>query len=117
MSAKVTVICASRCRTYSLRRNLAERKVREGAFRWVNKFTIEEVPLTHAALKDAQQRLAYFSGPLGVGNALPFSRVQNPLKRPDPLHYPIPAAGAHTRPFHVYLINKSFPAATTCSAL
>jgi hypothetical protein len=39
----------------------------------------------------------FWDGPLGVGNLMPFARVQNPLMHPARLHYPIPAAGAHDR--------------------
>ena len=32
-------------------------------------------------------------GPLGVGQAIPFSRVSNPIVAPSKLHYEIPRAG------------------------
>lgn len=46
VSAKVTVLCVAR--TYQLKRNLADRKVRRGGFRWLDNFTIEEIPRDQA---------------------------------------------------------------------
>jgi hypothetical protein len=39
------------------------------------------------------------------GNVLPFARIQDRLRKPHRLHYPIPAVGAHNRPFWVREVN------------
>ena len=94
MSAKVNVVFLSGGR-FQLKRNLAERRVSRGGFRWKDRFTIEEI------------RLKLVDGPLGVGNALPFSRVQNKLLKPERLHYQIPAVSAHARLLRVRDVNKA----------
>lgn len=38
--------------------------------------------------------VGFYDGPLGVGNALPFSRMQNRMMAPAKLHYETPPAGA-----------------------
>jgi hypothetical protein len=50
-------------------------------------------------------RKALWDGPFGIGNVLPFTRVQNKLRAPDSINYPIPCAGAHTRMLQVRLVN------------
>jgi hypothetical protein len=42
---------------------------------------------------------------LCIGNLLPFSRLQNPLCKPDSINYPIPAVGAHNRPLWCRQVN------------
>ena len=64
-------------------------KVACGSFFWRDKFTIVEI--------EPRFRVPLYDGPLGTGNAIPFSRVQNKLRVPPRIHYPIPYAGAHTR--------------------
>lgn len=39
-------------------------------------------------------RAYFWDGPIGVGNALPFSRSQNPMMAPAKLHYETPPAGS-----------------------
>jgi hypothetical protein len=89
VSAKVKVIVISRGRSYKTEREKAILKVGRGAFSWRDNFTIVEI--------EPRFRVPLNDGPLGTGNAIPFSRVQNKLCAPHPIHYPIPAAGAHTR--------------------
>lgn len=50
----------------------------------------------------------YYDGPAGRGNVLPFVRFQNPLLKPEPLHYPIPACGAHSRFLNVRVTNQEY---------
>jgi hypothetical protein len=109
VSAKVKVVCPSTSRSYRLPRNLAERKVRRGGFRWVDSFTIEEVELDAKAIAAVQSKAAYYAGPLGRSSMLPCARVHvpNPLLKPEPLHYSIPACGAHSRSLHVSDVNYS----------
>jgi hypothetical protein len=40
----------------------------------------------------AQKAKQLWDGPLGIGNALPFFKVQNPLLQPTKLHYSTPMA-------------------------
>ena len=50
-------------------------------------------------------------GPIGVGNLLPFSRVQKQIDglhlAPDKIRYPIPALGARNRPMWVSDVNAA----------
>lgn len=96
MSAKVNVVLRSGG-VFQLKRNLAERRVSSGKFRWKEKyrFTLEEI-----------RRVDLVDGPLGVGNALPLARIRNKLLKPKPLHYEIPAVGAHARLLRVRDVNK-----------
>ena len=48
------------------------------------------------------------------GSLIPFARVQNPMCKPDSINYPIPACGAHNRPFWVNQVNF-VPAMEACS--
>lgn len=52
---------------------------------------LEEVPL------DREPAIvgATWDGFLGVGNALPFGKVQSKFQKPNKLHYEIPALGDH----------------------
>ena len=101
MSAKVNVVFHSGG-SFQLKRNLAEQRytlgafpVSRGKFRWKDRFTIEEIRLKNVA-----------DGPLGVGNALPFSRVRSKLLKPERLHYQVPAVGAHVRLLRVRDVNQ-----------
>jgi len=76
-----------------LRRAEADSLVRFKKARWISPILIQEI-----------QR-GFWDGWLGTGNAIPFSRVRNKLLKPEPLHYAIPAAGAHTRMVSVKAIN------------
>jgi len=51
---------------------------------------------------------------LSIGNLIPFARIQNPMCKPDSINYPIPACGAHNRPFWVRQVNF-VPALGACS--
>lgn len=42
---------------------------------------------------------------LGHGNLLPFTHVQNKMKKPETINYPIPAVGARNRPLWCRDIN------------
>ena len=48
----------------------------------------------------------FTDGRFGVGNLVPFTRVPDPMKKPHPLHYEIPACGARSRVQLVYKINN-----------
>ena len=88
-SARVKVIVRSTGRCYKTDRDRAMAKVACGSFFWRDKFTIVEI--------EPRFRVPLYDGPFGTGNAIPFSRVQNKLRAPPHIHYPIPPAGAHTR--------------------
>jgi hypothetical protein len=75
--------------TYYTDIDIAERQVRRGDYQWRSERSIEQI--------EPRFRLPLWDGFLGTGNAIPFSRVQNKLCAPPHIHYPIPAAGAHTR--------------------
>jgi hypothetical protein len=49
-------------------------------------------------------------GPMGIGNLLPFSRVQKNIDglylAPHKIRYPIPACGARNRPMYVSDVNR-----------
>lgn len=113
VSAKISVHCPSANRTYKLDRNLAERKVRRGGFRWCDNFSIVEIELDLTP----SARRALYDGPLGTGNALPFTRICKKLLKPEPLHYPIPACGARTRFQNVSIINTELLAVTSLTSL
>lgn len=49
---------------------------------------------------------SFWDGVFGVGNLLPFSRVQNPFCKPPRINYPIPACGAHGRFLSVKATNQ-----------
>jgi hypothetical protein len=57
----------------------------------------------HNLVQEIQR--GFWDGWLGTGNAIPFSRVQNKMCKPHPLHYAIPAVGARSRPVSVKAIN------------
>lgn len=57
MSAKVLVVCSDR--VYQRTRSRAEKKVRSGGFRWLDKFTIAEIPRATAP----RRIVAFFDGP------------------------------------------------------
>jgi hypothetical protein len=84
VSAKITVVCLAH--TYKTKRNDAERKVRRGGFRWVDRFTIEQIP--SIVFSDSIPPIL-IDGALGVGNALPFARRTTGSS----FHYEIPMAG------------------------
>lgn len=69
---------------HHVKREAAETGCRTRKYRRVNNRLVQELaaPIT--------------DGPLGVGNALPFSRVANPLLAPNKLHYETPHAGDGT---------------------
>jgi len=84
VSAKITVLCLAH--TYKTKRNDAERKVRRGGLRWVDRFTIEQIPSIVAS--DGIPQIL-IDGGLGVGNALPFARRTTG----GSFHYEMPMAG------------------------
>jgi hypothetical protein len=84
VSAKITVLCLAH--TYKTKRNDAEKKVRRGGFRWVDKFTIEQIP--SIVVSDSIPSVL-IDGGLGVGNALPFARRTTGAS----FHYEMPMAG------------------------
>ena len=92
VSAKILVVIKSTGRSYKTDRERARLKVARGTFTWRDQFTIEEV--------ERRFQIPLYDGPMGVGNAIPFSHVQSKYRAPEKLHYEIPAAGAHTRPMH-----------------
>jgi hypothetical protein len=96
VSAKILVIYTTG-RRHKTDRSKAEIKVRRGQFYWLDKFTIEEVAVRFQPI--------YSDGSLGVGNALPFTRIQNKLCSPLKLHYCIPQSGAHMRLMRCSAIN------------
>jgi hypothetical protein len=106
VSAKVSVICASTGRNYQTPRNQAERKVRRGGFYWVDNFSIAEIVMTAAEAEVSEIRAAYYDGPMGRGNVLPFTRITKYPLKPPSLHYPIPACGAHGRFLNVAVTNQ-----------
>jgi hypothetical protein len=95
VSAKVEV--SDRGRIYKLDRDAAVRKVFFGAFRWVDNFHIERHVRANVV----------FDGWLGTGNALPFTRIQNKMCKPQALHYCIPAVGAHERLLRCRNVNQT----------
>ena len=61
-------------------------------------------------------RKVLWDGPFGIGNVLPFTRVQNKLRAPDSINYPIPCVGAHSRMLQVRLVNYVPELATAAQA-
>ena len=76
-----------------------------GHFRWLDDFTVIEIPLALPSLESGALQCCCYDGPMGRGNILPFARVPNPLLKPEPLHYPIPACGARDRNTKVSQVN------------
>lgn len=106
MSLHIAVYRSGRF-SHFLKRKKAERKVASQAYRWRDdQQSIEEVRL-ELTLVIVQ---AWIDGPLGIGNVLPFTRIQHPMRHPDKVNYPIPALGARSRPMHLKEINKEFMA-------
>lgn len=57
---------------------------------------VDEVPLNLTPLAPGNgSALGFYDGVLGRGNVLPFSRQQHPMRKPNALHYEIPAVGDH----------------------
>ncbi len=61
------------------------------------------------SLAITERAKAFWDGPFGIGNLLPFSKQQNPLMAPEHLHYSIPACGAHGRHTSVRATNEARP--------
>lgn len=80
--------------------------MKRGGFHWVDNFTIQEIVMDAAAAAISATKAAYYDGPMGRGNLLPFTRVPNKLLKPEPLHYCIPACGAHGRFLSVFRTNR-----------
>jgi len=94
VSRKVTIVTRNRG-TYQLKRSVAARKVRHESltYRWLDNFTVIEID----SLPARPLGVLFWDGLLGTGNLHPFAKVQNPMRKPDSVNYPIPAVGAHTR--------------------
>jgi hypothetical protein len=86
-----------------IRRSRAQKKVLSARYRWRDAYSVEEIK---PAMSVAVSR-PWSDGALGTGNVLPFSTVQNQLRQPERINYPIPAVGAHSRPMKVKVINAS----------
>jgi len=95
VSAKVKVIDG--IRHYDVERAVAREKISTGAFRWLD-------PLRPFQIVRVVR--GTFDGWLGTGNAIPFARIQNRLRKPAKLHYEIPAIGARSRPQWCSQINE-----------
>jgi len=100
MASKVGVLQADQSRTdeptFHVKHREAERWVRRLIARRISRFLIQLVALNSAAAIQATTP-GFSDGPMGVGNLLPFYKVQNPLMQPERLHYVIPACGARRR--------------------
>lgn len=64
-----------------VKREAADTGCRTRKYRRVNNRLVQELPAPDT------------DGPLGIGQAIPFSRVANPIVAPSKLHYEIPRAG------------------------
>ncbi len=102
MSAKIAVYRVGESAPHHyIRRSKAQRKVLSARYRWRDACSVEEIK---PAMSVAGSR-PWSDGALGTGNVLPFSKVQNQLRQPERINYPIPAVGAHSRPMKVKVIN------------
>lgn len=76
-----------------IKKSKAQAEVRRLEAFWIVKNVMIQ-RLANARTRVIDVRAYFWDGPIGVGNALPFSRSQNPMMAPAKLHYETPPAGA-----------------------
>ena len=108
MAAKIGVLQADQSLTetpqFHVKRSDADRYVRHLRARRLSKYLVQMLVIRSAA-EIAAAAPSFIDGPFGVGNLLPFAKSHNPLKKPERLHYEIPACGARRRLLSVHRTN------------
>lgn len=87
-----------------------EADVLSGRLVWIDIQEKSKGCMTRPPTGFVRDSLLLSDGPLGVGNLLPFARVQKKIDgglhlAPDKINYPIPACGARSRPMWVRQVN------------
>jgi hypothetical protein len=100
MSVPIAVYRSCRF-SHFLKLRKARGQVASGRYSWRDSDSIEEVESVLTA-----QWVDGLDGSVGVGNLLPLSRIQDPMRKPEHINYPIPAVGARSRPQWCHQINE-----------
>jgi hypothetical protein len=90
---------------HNVKRAVADVLVRRLLARRIAKHLIQMLVVKSASQHPQNIPACFIDGPFGIGNLLPFAKIQNKQMAPERLHYEIPACGARTRLLRVRNVN------------